>query len=212
MPNSTPPSPASHVAHVDPSYRLAQPSNPWWQRIGVKLTVALLGLLVILGVMNYTILNYEQHLATGDTVLLELAPVDPRGFMQGDYMALRYALEDEVLEMLSQDNPFNKEPDNHSAMYSEGYVVVSKDTHNVGHLVRLESKDKTTPLADNQIRIHYRLRSGQIKFATNAFFFQEGHAEAYEAAEYGLFKVNKDGEPLLTKMVDENFVVIEPKE
>lgn len=197
--------------HVDPK-SLSKPTyTPWWQRSTSKIALALLGLVLVLGLININIQHYEQHLATGDTVLLELAPVDPRGFMQGDYMALRYALEDEVVELLNQDNPLNKQPDDHRAISSEGYVVVSKDPDNVGHLVRLESKDKSTPLADNQIRIHYRLRSGQIKFATNAFFFQEGRAEAFENAKYGLFRVNDQGEPLLTNLVNEKFEVIKPE-
>ena len=37
-----------------------------------------------------------------------------------------------------------------------------------------------------------------MKFATNAFFFQEGTAKRYEAARYGEFRVASDGELLLT--------------
>ena len=36
--------------------------------------------------------------------------------------------------------------------------------------------------------------------------------EAFEAAEYGLFRVNDKGEPLLTNLVDDNFKVISPKQ
>lgn len=59
--------------------------------------------------------------------------------------------------------------------------------------------------------IHYRVRNNTMKLATNAFFFQEGHAEAFEAAEYGLFRVNDNGEPLLTDMVNSEFKVIDPE-
>lgn len=41
--------------------------------------------------------------------------------------------------------------------------------------------------------------------ATNAFFFQEGHAERYEKAHYGEFRVDKEGELLLTALYDEAF-------
>jgi hypothetical protein len=41
------------------------------------------------------------------------------------------------------------------------------------------------------------MRDGRPKFATNAFFFQEGDAGLYEAARYGEFRVD-DGELLLT--------------
>jgi len=42
------------------------------------------------------------------------------------------------------------------------------------------------------------MRDGRPKFATNAFFFQEGDAGLYEAARYGEFRVDDDGELLLT--------------
>ena len=50
--------------------------------------------------------------------------------------------------------------------------------------------------------MQYRQRNGQIQFATNAFFFQEGTASIYEQAKYGLFKVNAKGEMLLARMLD----------
>src|SRR5690606_10833586 len=55
-------------------------------------TVACLlaGLLLILAVVNVGIWQRERILATGRTVVLALAPVDPRSLMQGDYMALRF--------------------------------------------------------------------------------------------------------------------------
>ncbi|WP_340367543.1 GDYXXLXY domain-containing protein, partial [Marinobacter azerbaijanicus] len=43
------------------------------------------------------------------------------------------------------------------------------------------------------------------RFATDAFFFQEGHAERYELARYGRFRVNERGEPLLVALHDEAF-------
>ena len=53
----------------------------------MKLTklVAVLGLLLILLAVNWSIYKQEQVLAQGKTVLLKLAPVDPRSLMQGDY-------------------------------------------------------------------------------------------------------------------------------
>jgi uncharacterized membrane-anchored protein len=37
-----------------------------------------------------------------------------------------------------------------------------------------------------------------VKFATNAYFFQEGTAARYEPARYGEFRVAPDGDLLLT--------------
>lgn len=38
------------------------------------------------------IVQHEWHLAKSDSIFVELAPVDPRSILQGDYMALNYDL------------------------------------------------------------------------------------------------------------------------
>ena len=179
-------------------------SAHWLQKPAVTIIIALLGLALVLVVMTMNIAKYENHLATGDTVLLALAPVDPRGFMQGDYMTLSYALERDVFAALNRDP--GSYPTN-----EQGYVIVALDKHNVGQFLRLAVDNQPENLATNEIAIHYRIRNGTMQLATNAFFFQEGHGEAFEAAQYGLFRVNDKGEPLLTEMVDSNFQIIKGK-
>ena len=178
-------------------------SAHWLQKPAVAIIIALLGLALVLVVMTRNIEKYESHLATGDTVLLALAPVDPRGFMQGDYMTLSYALERDVFAALNRDP--GSYPTN-----EQGYVIVALDNNKVAQFVRLAA-NQPKGLATNEMAIHYRIRNGAMQLATNAFFFQEGHGEAFEAAEYGLFRVNDKGEPLLTNLVDDDFAVISPK-
>ena len=178
-------------------------SAHWLQKPAVTIIIALLGLALVLVVMTRNIAKYENHLATGDTVLLALAPVDPRGFMQGDYMTLSYALERDVFAALNRDP--GSYPTN-----EYGYVIVALDNNKVAQFVRLAANQPKN-LASNEMAIHYRIRNGAMQLATNAFFFQEGHGEAFEAAEYGLFRVNDKGEPLLTNLVNDDFAVISPK-
>ena len=178
-------------------------SAHWLQKPAVTIIIALLGLALVLVVMTRNIIKYEAHLATGDTVLLALAPVDPRGFMQGDYMTLSYALERDVFAALNRDP--GSYPTN-----EDGYVIVALDNNKVAQFVRLAANQPRN-LASNEMALHYRIRNGVMQLATNAFFFQEGHGEAFEAAEYGLFRINDKGEPLLTNLVDDDFAVISPK-
>ena len=178
-------------------------SAHWLQKPAVTIIIALLGLALVLVVMTRNIAKYESHLATGDTVLLALAPVDPRGFMQGDYMTLSYALERDVFAALNRDP--GSYPTN-----EDGYVIVALDNNKVAQFMRLAANQPKN-LATNEMAIHYRIRNGAMQLATNAFFFQEGHGEAFEAAEYGLFRVNDKGEPLLTNLVNDDFAVISPK-
>ncbi len=148
----------------------------------------LLCALLILAVVNFSIWQNEQLIKDGETVLLELAPVDPRSLMQGDYMALRFAMADVIRGKLHNKNES-----------LTGQVIVQLDAQRRASLVGLDTQQ---PLEDDQLRLQFRLRNGQIKFATNAFFFEEGTASVYEQAQYGLFRVGKEGQLLLTHLVD----------
>lgn len=168
--------------------------------------IALVALVVVLAIVNGAIIGKEKHLAKGQVVYLELAPVDPRSLMQGDYMALNFRVAQQVYDALPKSNDYRSW--NHNLNARDGFVVVGLDENNVASFQRL---DDGTPLSDNEIKLHYRVRHGAIKFATNAFFFQEGHAQPYEAARYGEFRVNDEGELLLSAMFDEQLQKIQPE-
>lgn len=152
-------------------------------------------LLLILAVVNGAIWQKERHLAEGEIIYLELAPVDPRSLMQGDYMALNFALSNDIQRALQSryggDSPEAR----------DGHAIVRLDKQRIGHFQRLADSEGT--LGNDERQLHYRVRSGQVRFATDAFFFQEGHSERYESARYGQFRVNNKGEPLLMALHDE---------
>jgi len=56
-----------------------------------RLAFLLTGLALLAGI-NATVWRFEHAMSQGEVVLIELAPVDPRSLMQGDYMRLNYAL------------------------------------------------------------------------------------------------------------------------
>ncbi len=161
--------------------------------------VALVGMLLSLILVNLSIFQKEQHLADGQTVLLKLAPVDPRSLMQGDYMALRFEIANDLFNVL----PLEESDSLLGGRYvsTQGQIVVYVDEWGVGHLDALYEGQ---PLNKNQLVMNYRLRNDVVKFATNAFFFEEGQADVFEIAEYGQFKVADDGELLLVAMFDKN--------
>jgi uncharacterized membrane-anchored protein len=156
--------------------------------------LALLFGLAVLVIVNAAIYQRERLRTHGEIVLLELAPVDPRSFMQGDYMALRFALTDAAFPRRRENTP----PD--------GRLVLRLDEHRVATFVRFD--DGQTPLYAGEIRLRYRFRHGAPKFATNAFFFQEGTADAYETARYGEFRVDAGGEALLTALRDASWTAL----
>jgi uncharacterized membrane-anchored protein len=151
----------------------------------------LFGVLVtILVVANVLIINKEYVLANGTTMVLELAPRDPRSILQGDYMVLRYRMAGEVARHSKQ-------------LTDEGQLVVSLGDNNVARFRRIH--DSNTALGTNEHLLFYRKRNGVVKIATDAFFFQEQHGKYYSAARYGELRVTGSGDAVLTGLRDKDF-------
>ncbi len=161
--------------------------------------IAMLTCLLILLLVNVSIARKQYLLADGRVVYLQLAPVDPRSMMQGDYMALNYQVAQEAMRaLMTNGNPSDRLS---PLSNQDGRIVAHLDERSIATFARLDDQQ---PLADDEIRLRYRLRNGQLKFATNAFFFREGTGEEYQNARYGLFRVSAQGELLLTRLCDEN--------
>lgn len=168
--------------------------------------IALLATIFILGIVNWSIIGKETHLAEGRIVYLELAPVDPRSLMQGDYMALRFQLANAINKALPKADDYRGW--RQAVDVSDGYVVVGLDARQVGSFKGL---DTNQALSEDEMRLRFRVRNGEVKFATNAFFFQEGHAKTYEPARYGQFRVDDKGELLLVAMYDKDLKRLAPE-
>ncbi len=149
--------------------------------------LAILAGLALLAVVNFGVYQRERLLTEGRVVLLKLSPVDPRSLMQGDYMRLNFEAADQAF-------PWDKRRN-----LADGHIVVAIDGQSVGHFRRLAD---SRPLAADEIALRYRVRGGQPNFATNAYFFEEGQAQAYAGAAYGEFRVGRDGDMILTRLRD----------
>lgn len=145
--------------------------------------------LLILAVSALTIWRFEQTLTTGQTLIIELAPVDPRSLMQGDYMALAFAVDREL-------------PDD-AAQYSYAWLNLNKQG-----VASLYSLSNDLPTQDGLIGLLLRQRDGIVSIGPNGFFFAEGSAAVYEAARYGQFKVDSSGKALLTGLLDKNLQLL----
>ncbi len=145
--------------------------------------------LLILSVSAVTVWRFEQTLATGQTVILQLAPVDPRSIMQGDYMALAFAIDREL-------------PDD-AGQYRYVWLTLTEQG-----VASLHSLSNNLPGQAGVIALLLRQRDGITSVGPNAFFFAEGSAAVYEAARYGLFKVDRSGKALLSGLLDENLQLL----
>ncbi|HXT69044.1 MAG TPA: GDYXXLXY domain-containing protein [Vicinamibacterales bacterium] len=159
-----------------------------------KLLIAAGGILV-LAVANIGIWQKQQIVESGRVVMLELAPVDPRSLMQGDYMALRFKVANDAFRSLNQDS------------VQDGRLILSLDDRNVGSFSRF---DDGGAVAAGEVTIRYRVRGGTPRFATNAYFFQEGTADLYTTARFGEFRVSPAGDAILTRLRNDKLVALGP--
>ncbi|MFD3001399.1 GDYXXLXY domain-containing protein [Pontibacter toksunensis] len=162
-----------------------------WNRRAV---IILLNLVLVLGFFNRSVLQKEETLAKGQLILLELAPVDPRSLMQGDYMRLSYAI--------------SQVPDLDS-LQSRGYAVVRVGKDGVAHLVRYQ--EKPVPLAKEEQLIKYFEGDWSLNIGAESYFFEEGQGEQFEQAEFGGLRVDEKGNSILVGLYNAQKQLIEPK-
>lgn len=161
----------------------------------IRNTLLWLGLLLVLGVMNAQIIQKERVLNASQTIFLRLGPRDPRSLIQGDYMALRYRVPDD-LQIASMPN--------------NGHVVFVVDEQQIATITRLYTHDH--PLKSGEFLLQYQKRDGTIYIGTDAFFFQEGHAHYYTNARYGELQVSGSGESIMVGLRDEHLNPLGPAE
>jgi uncharacterized membrane-anchored protein len=151
------------------------------------------GLLLVLIAANLTIFQKERIRSEGRTVYLQLAPVDPRSLIQGDYMVLRYALANQLRSL---------------NLPQEGTLVLRLNNNGVASYRCLYHPGD--PLNDNEQLLRYRITASGIVFGAETLNFQEGNADYYADAQYGKLRVDEDGEPVLIGLTNGNFQLLGP--
>lgn len=161
----------------------------------LRLAILLAGAILILGAINFSIIQKESLLHDGEPVLLELAPVDPRSLMQGDYMVLRYRIASSL-------------PENEDSLPARrGKLVMALDENGVGSFRRIHRGEE---LQAGEMLLEFRhnpapnWRRNTIRLGAESFFFQEGSADIYANARYGELRVAADGSSVLIGLRDEN--------
>jgi uncharacterized membrane-anchored protein len=166
----------------------------------VTRVLIVLGALLIFGGVNYSIAHKENIRRAGEVIYLDLAPVDPRSLMQGDYMTLRFALAAQIERSLEIVDPrLRNEPARGQMNVRDGEVRTAD--------IALDEKKVATFVnapAAGSMKIRYRIRGYRVWLGTNAFFFEEGRAAQYAKARYGEFRLDRaSGEAVLVGLRDE---------
>jgi len=132
----------------------------------------------------------QALLRNGRTVYLELAPVDPRSLLQGDYMAVNYA----VMNRLNHVQP-------NDPQFQSGAIILQLDARNVGTFARF---DNSQPLAANEVRVQYHHAGWQAVIGAESYFIPEGSAQRFGQAKYGELKIEHDGTARITALCDKD--------
>ncbi|VUZ28809.1 Uncharacterised protein [uncultured Comamonas sp.] len=170
--------------------------TPW----PVALVLALTGA-AALGLVQWDVQRKEAVLAHGQKIYLPLQPQDPRSLMQGDYMALRFALPAAVTAQIKTQQ--ERQP-----LLSHVLVLARLDARGVADIQRLAQPGEV-PQA-GAVLLPLKLLKGRWVVVTDAFFFPEGQGTPLAAARFGEFRVLPDGRALLAGLAAADLAPVLP--
>jgi len=155
--------------------------------------IIVLNLVFLAGYFVFAVNQKEKIIDQGQLILLELAPVDPRSLLQGDYMVLSYDIAQNIPEKAPQ----------------KGYVLVKPDSVGTYKAIRFQNYIPETIIEGYPIE-YIRLDSWNIsiKIGAESYFFEEGQGKKFEKAVYGGLKVDKNGNSVLVGLYDKNKQII----
>ena len=169
----------------------------------VKPLVALAVVLLILIPLNYKVQQFEDVLATGKPVVLKIAPVDPRSLMQGDYMALSYAILNDIRANLneSEDGVTLAKEKKHP---SKVYALIHQDEQGVATLCQVEDSPPND-FKDCVANVYLPVNTFKWlpELPSQEYFFAEGKGQHYAQAEYAEYRF-KNGILLLARLLDKD--------
>ncbi len=153
---------------------------------------------LIVGLLNFGVVQKEQVLANGTAVYLKLRPVDPRSLMQGDFMRLGFEVENNVRSAIADKK------------IRSGFGIVKPDENGIAQFVRL---DDGTVLADAEYSIHFTKTSSRPTLVPNSFLFQEGEGDDFANAEYAVLIYGADRRDyVLRGLADKDRNLINPRD
>ncbi len=186
-----------------PNTSAAPAATPAIHRWSSALLLA--GLLMALGSVLWDVRGKEQVMAQGQKIYIPLMPVDPRSLMQGDYMALRFAIPPQLQQQLGESATG-------WSLQSTRLAIASINAQGIAQLQRLAQIGQAANQTPNQneITVPLKLLKGQWVVVTDAFFFPEGQGTPFQNARFGEFRTLPDGRMLLVGMADEKLQPIAP--
>lgn len=183
---------------------------------GLQQGFALAALMITAAAVAFTALNRIDLLEHGQSRIVRLVPADPRDMLLGDFMALRYAFDDEALQVRQSAE---------AAVHVEGFCLSMRNTQNPPNDASALNQAETADKLDQWIIVGAKLRrdgtvsacpkgtqwelaalAGEPK-VPRRWFFPSGEAHRYEPAAAADFRclgrncilaglLNANGEPI----------------
>jgi uncharacterized membrane-anchored protein len=159
----------------------------------LKITSIIAVIFLQLAILGFQVEKSESLLANGELIKLELAPVDPRSLLQGDYLVLRY----NISSIQIQEDSWNEvvrvgliEDKNGLYKYSSNYVV--------GREIPADMIKKA------DIWITGRLKGYEnIEYGIENYFVPEGTGfDLQEKIHYAYVKVAANGDAMLVELTE----------
>lgn len=162
--------------------------------LSLKATSIIAVIFLQLAILGVQVGKSESLLANGDLIKLELAPVDPRSLLQGDYLVLRYNI-----------SSLRIEEDGWNEVVRIG-LIESKDglfSYSGHYVVGKEVPADMMKKAD--VWITGRLKGYEnIEYGIENYFVPEGTGlDLQEKVHYAYVKVAENGDAMLVELAEE---------
>ena len=178
----------------------------------IKKMLLIANIVILFIVTAFSAIKEENYKKLDSYFYLELAPVDPRSLLQGDYMILNYDITDKVRDFIHNNRTYiyGGEDENEVdeikearklAHSKKAYVAIRLDENKVARYVKI-TKEKTDE--KDLLFIAYKTDGFNVDINANSYFFQEGTGDKYQNAVYS--KVVLVGDKLrLVDLRDKDF-------
>ncbi|MBU9706108.1 GDYXXLXY domain-containing protein [Paenibacillus sp. AK121] len=160
----------------------------------MRLSPLLIAIVIVLqlGIIGYQTARSETLLATGTSVKLKLAPIDPRSLLQGDYVALNYDVSTPPSKNSLQEKDWNR---------GKVKVVLTPNSQGVYIADRLYQDGEK--LAHHEIVLNGQWNGSRILYGIENYFIPEGTGRTVEQnAHYAYIRVSRNGDALLERLVE----------
>jgi len=161
--------------------------------------VAIFSIVLVVGGLIY---HQERILKEGQTTILATRPVDPRDLFRGEYVILRYSIENDEKVLAEIDGV-----EDGSALF----IKLSEDEDGIAYV---NEAHRTAPKVFEGLWIEGEVDGRRVRFPSlEQFYLPEGTGKQVERLGDNLHVkvILKDGEARVVQLLDKTLNVIDPK-